>query len=108
MAERFATVLAVIGILAVVAVILIVRDTSTGLGSRPRSATERSQLLASGDCALRRDHTVVGKVAARLGSTRGQPRGGYLLESIDRHRIFQVELDEVTLVPCRTLAPGRP
>ena len=47
---------------------------------------------------------VAGKVAARLGPARSLPSGGYLLESIDRHRILQVQLDEVTLVPCRSLA----
>jgi hypothetical protein len=104
MAERFATGLAVIGVLAFVAVVLFVRSSPSGIGSRPRSAAEQSQLLANGDCALRRDRTVLGKVAARLGSTRSLPSGGYLLESIDRHRIFQVQLDEVTLVPCRSLA----
>jgi hypothetical protein len=103
-AERFATGLAVIGILAIVAVFLFVRSSSSGIGSRPRSAAEQSQLLASGDCALRPDRTMLGKVAARLGPTRSLPRGGYLLESIDRHRIFQVQLDEATLVPCRSLA----
>jgi len=104
MAERFATGLAVIGILAIVAVFLFVRSSSSRIGSRPRSAAEQSQLLASGDCALRQDRAVLGKVAARLGPTRSLPSGGYLLESIDRHRIFQVQLDEVTLVPCRSLA----
>jgi hypothetical protein len=104
MAERFATALAVIGVLAFVAMVLIVRGSSVGLGSRPRSAAEQSSLLASGDCALRPNRTVWGKVAGQLGPTRSMPRGGYLLEGIDRHRVFQVGLDEVTVVPCRSLA----
>ena len=104
MGERFATGLAAIGVLAFVAVILILRSSPFGIGSKPRSPTEQRTLLASGDCALRPNRMVAGKVAARLGPTRGLPSGGYLLESIDQHRIFQVQLDEVTLVPCRSLA----
>jgi len=103
-AERVGTAFAVIGVLAFFAVILIARDSSSGIGSRPRSAAEQRELLANGDCALHPNHTVAGKVAARLGPTRLLPSGGYLLEGIDRHRIFQVQLDEVTLVPCTSLA----
>ena len=103
-AERMGTAFAVVGVLAFFAVILILRDSSSGIGSRPRSATEQRQLLANGDCALRPNHMVAGKVAARIGPARSLPSGGYLLESIDRHRIFQVRLDEVTLVPCTSLA----
>ena len=98
-----ATGFAVVGVLGFAAVILIVRDSSAGLGSAPRSAAEQSRLLAGGDCALAPNRAVLGKVAGRLGPSRSLPRGGYVLESIDRHRVFQVEIDGVRLVPCRSL-----
>ena len=106
LAERVATGFAVVGVLGFAAVILIVRGSSAGFGSASRSAAEQSRLLASGDCALAPDRAVLGKVAGRLGPSRAMPRGGYVLESIDRHRVFQVEIDAVRLVPCRSL--GRP
>jgi len=105
LAERVATGFAVVGVIGFAAVILIIRG-SAGFGSAPRPAAEQSRLLASGDCALAPDRAVLGKVAGRLGPSRAMPRGGYVLESIDRHRVFQVEIDAVRLVPCRSL--GRP
>ena len=103
LAERVATGFAIVGILAFAAVVLIIRGSPAEPGSTPRSAAERSRLLANGDCALAPDRAVLGKVARRLGPSRSLPRGGYVLESIDRHRTFQVELGAVSLVPCRSV-----
>lgn len=102
--ERIATTFAVIGIVAFAGMILILRDTRAGFGSSaPRTAAEQAILLASGDCALAPNDSLLGKVTGALGPGRSNPHGGYALESIDRHRVFQVGADEVRLVPCRTL-----
>jgi hypothetical protein len=100
---RIGTGFAVVAAFALAAVLLYFRGSSAGIGSSPRPADEQRRMLASGDCAVARDQSVRGKVAGQLGPSRSLPRGGYLLESIDRRRVLQVEFDDVRLVPCASL-----
>jgi hypothetical protein len=107
-AERIATVFAAVGVVALLAVVLAIRDPATGLGEPRRTAAEQSALLASGECALASNHRLLGKVSSRLTPTRFRPRGGYMLESIERKRSFPVEMAGVRVVPCQSLARTPP
>jgi hypothetical protein len=101
--ERISTAFAVIGILAFVAMILILRNTRAGIESTPRTAAEQALLLTSGDCALAPNDSLLGKVTGRLQPGFSQPHGGYALASIDHDRVFEVGVGDVRLVPCRSL-----
>jgi len=101
--ERVATGAGIVAVCAMVVWLTYFRFSPVGIGSSQRSPEEQRRLLASGDCAIAPNQAVLGKVVGQLGPSQSRPRGGYMLESIDRRRVLQVEFDDIRLVPCRSL-----
>ena|SRR5687768_15193684 len=81
----------------------------TGNGYRPigsgtaRTNEDRLQLLSSGDCALRANGSLAGRVLTVTGPSRGMPHRRYQLAEPDRRRSVLVNASEVRIVPCATL-----
>lgn len=107
--HRLGSFLAIIAVFAATVAILLFTTSggSIGAGGRPRSAKERSAMISDGNCAVRPNGAVVGRVVGELGPSRGSPRLRYQIVEIERHRAVQVYANEVRLVPCTTLRYSR-
>ena len=74
-----------------------------GFGSGSRTAAEQREVLSDGDCAVRPDGAVVGRVIGQLPPTRGNPRKRYVVETTVQRQVLQVYTAEVRVLPCATL-----
>jgi hypothetical protein len=103
--HRLGSFFAILAVFAVTAAILLFTTSGGGIGAgaRPRSAKERSAMISDGNCAVRHNGAVVGRVVGELGPSRGSPRLRYQIVEIERHRAVQVYANEVRLVPCTSL-----
>lgn len=102
--ERAGAALGVLAIVLMVGVGIVVRRRG-GVESDaiPRPAVEQRAMLANGECALRPNREVAGKLVRRLDAGRDRPNGALELEAIDRRQAFEVDAAEVAIVPCVTL-----
>lgn len=98
----------IIGVVLAFAIVAlgVLRSTAgdvVRIGAGSRSATEQQQMLASGQCAIRGDGVVLGKVIQVFSPTRAFPMTRYEIQALDENRVIRVEEGDVRLVPCRTL-----
>lgn len=93
------------GALALVASGAILMFSTSGLpgiGGGERSAEERAELLASGECVVRNGQTL-GRIEGILGPSTGNPRRRYQVALLNERKVIQVNADEVEVVICSTL-----
>jgi hypothetical protein len=93
------------GALALVAsgaVLMFSTSGLLGISGGERSAVERAELLASGDCVVRNGQTL-GRIEGILGPSRGNPHRRYHVALLNERKVIQVKVDEVEVVSCSTL-----
>jgi hypothetical protein len=73
------------------------------IGRGTPSQADRQQMLVSGQCAIRGDGVVLGKVTQVFTPTRAFPMTRYEIQGLSEKRVMRVEEGDVRLVPCRSL-----
>lgn len=104
--SRVATAVGGFLILSLSAFFLAYRTSGGGIrvgSGAPRSAQERAQLLASGNCAVRTDGSVLGHVLAEIPVTKSNTQVRLQVEAADRRETLIVLATEVRVVACHSL-----
>jgi hypothetical protein len=91
-----------VAFLAGAAVLVFSTSGALSVGGGERSAEERLELLAGGDCAVLGGQPL-GRILGILTPSQGIPERRYQVALLDRHRVVQVNVDEVQIVSCPTL-----
>ena len=73
------------------------------IGAGERTSEERTELLSTGDCAVRGGRAL-GRIEGILGPSRGIPRRRFQVALLEERRVVQVNTDEVEVVSCQTLS----
>ena len=96
-----ATVIVVLVIFALVGGILLFASGVLRFGSGTvRTVEEQQELFANGDCALRANGTLAGRVMGVLTPSRGMGKRRYQIAIPAQRDVVMVFAEEVTIVRC--------
>ena len=83
--------------------VLVFSTSGLRVGGGERTLEEQSELLSSGECAIRGGRPV-GRIIGTLTPSRGLPKTRYQVQAIREKKVLQVLAEEVEVVACATLA----